>query len=48
MNIPVFHNDQHAAAIMVLAGLTNALKIVGKSFKDIRVTISGVERRPSL
>ncbi len=41
LDIPVFHDDQHGTAVVLLAGLTNALKIVGKKFKDIRVVISG-------
>lgn len=41
LDIPVFHDDQHGTAVVLLAGLTNALKILGKSFKDIRITISG-------
>ncbi len=41
LDIPVFHDDQHGTAIVVLAGLTNALKIVEKDLKQIRVTISG-------
>ncbi len=41
MNIPVFHDDQHGTAIVVLAGLTNALKIVGKKFEKIKVVVSG-------
>ncbi len=41
LDIPVFHDDQHGTAVVLLAGLTNALKIVGKTFKDIRIIISG-------
>lgn len=41
LNIPVFHDDQHGTAIVVLAGLINALKLVNKSFKEIKVVISG-------
>ncbi len=41
MNIPVFHNDQHAAAIMVLAGLINACKILSKNPKKMKVVIAG-------
>ena len=40
-DIPVFHDDQHGTAVVVLAALTNALKLVGKSFAGIRVVISG-------
>ncbi|HIH38178.1 NADP-dependent malic enzyme [Candidatus Woesearchaeota archaeon] len=41
IGIPVFHDDQHGTAIVVLAGLINALKVVGKSISDIKVVISG-------
>jgi malate dehydrogenase (oxaloacetate-decarboxylating) len=41
LDIPVFHDDQHGTAIVVLAALTNALKIVGKRVEDIRVVMSG-------
>jgi malate dehydrogenase (oxaloacetate-decarboxylating) len=41
LGIPVFHDDQHGTAIAVLAGLINALKVVGKKIKDIRIVISG-------
>ncbi len=40
-NIPIFHDDQHGTAIVTLAGLTNALKFVGKSKEQVRVTVSG-------
>ncbi|UOF90500.1 NAD-dependent malic enzyme [Fodinisporobacter ferrooxydans] len=39
--IPVFHDDQHGTAIVVAAGLLNALKVVKKSFADIRVVVNG-------
>jgi malate dehydrogenase (oxaloacetate-decarboxylating) len=42
MNIPVFHDDQHGTAIVVLAGLINALKVVKKNVKNIKVVVSGV------
>jgi malate dehydrogenase (oxaloacetate-decarboxylating) len=42
LDIPVFHDDQHGTAIVVLAALFNALKIVGKSLSDVRVVVSGV------
>ena len=42
LNIPVFHDDQHGTAIVVLAGLYNALKVVNKNIEDITVTMSGV------
>lgn len=41
MNIPVFHDDQHGTAIVVLAGLINALKLVGKNKQDCTVIING-------
>ena len=41
LDIPVFHDDQHGTAIIVLAGLINALKVVKKSHKKIKVVISG-------
>ncbi len=41
MNIPVFHDDQHGTAIIVLAGLINALKVVKKDIKKIKIVISG-------
>lgn len=40
-NIPIFHDDQHGTAIVTVAGLINALKLVGKSFTDIKVVVSG-------
>jgi len=41
MDIPVFHDDQHGTAIIVLGALINSLKIVNKKMKDLRVVISG-------
>ncbi len=41
LNIPVFHTDQHAAAIAVVAGLINALKVVKKEWKDLKIVIAG-------
>jgi len=41
LNIPVFHDDQHGTAIVVLAGLINASKLVRKNIKKLRVVISG-------
>lgn len=41
LGIPVFHDDQHGTAIVVLAGLINAAKLVGKSIFDLRVVING-------
>jgi len=40
-DIPIFHDDQHGTAIITLAGLTNALKVVGKRKEDVRIVISG-------
>ncbi|MGH3472648.1 MAG: NAD-dependent malic enzyme, partial [Nocardioidaceae bacterium] len=42
LDIPVFHDDQHGTAIVVLAALTNALRVVGKRMPDIKVVVSGV------
>ncbi|PLS16975.1 NAD-dependent malic enzyme [Bacillus sp. M6-12] len=41
MNIPVFHDDQHGTAIVTVAGLVNALRIVGKSMSEIKVVANG-------
>ena len=41
LNIPVFHTDQHAAAIMVIAGLINSLKIIKKEWKDLKIVVAG-------
>jgi malate dehydrogenase (oxaloacetate-decarboxylating) len=41
MNIPVFHDDQHGTAVVLLAALINALKFVGKKFKHVKVAIAG-------
>jgi malate dehydrogenase (oxaloacetate-decarboxylating) len=40
-DIPIFHDDQHGTAVITLAGLTNALKVVGKKKEDIRIVING-------
>ncbi|MDD6310352.1 MAG: NAD-dependent malic enzyme [Firmicutes bacterium] len=40
-DIPIFHDDQHGTAIITLAGLTNALKVVGKKKEDIKIVTSG-------
>ncbi len=40
-DIPIFHDDQHGTAIITLAGLTNALKVVGKKKEDVRVVVNG-------
>jgi malate dehydrogenase (oxaloacetate-decarboxylating) len=42
LDIPVFHDDQHGTAVVVLAALTNALKLVEKKMADLRVVIAGV------
>ncbi len=42
LDIPVFHDDQHGTAVVVLAGLINALKVVGKQFNEIRIVVSGL------
>jgi malate dehydrogenase (oxaloacetate-decarboxylating) len=42
LDIPVFHDDQHGTAVVVLAALINALKIVGKKIEDIKVVVNGV------
>ena len=40
-DIPIFHDDQHGTAIITLAGLTNALKVVGKKLEDVRIVLNG-------
>jgi malate dehydrogenase (oxaloacetate-decarboxylating) len=40
-DIPIFHDDQHGTAVVTLAGLTNALKLVGKRKQDVRVVVNG-------
>lgn len=40
-NIPIFHDDQHGTAIVTVAGLVNALKLIGKEMKSIRVAVNG-------
>ncbi len=42
LGIPVMHDDQHGAGIVVLAGLENALKIVGKELTEIKIVVNGV------
>jgi malate dehydrogenase (oxaloacetate-decarboxylating) len=42
LDIPVFHDDQHGTAIVVLAALLNALRVVGKRLEDVRVVVTGV------
>src|SRR6187397_146188 len=41
LDIPVFHDDQHGTAIVVLAALTNAMRVVGKALEDVKVVICG-------
>ena len=41
LNVPVFHDDQHGTAIVVLAGIINALKVTGKKKEDCRVVVNG-------
>ena len=40
-DIPIFHDDQHGTAVITLAGLTNALKVVGKKKEDVRIVMNG-------
>jgi len=40
-DIPIFHDDQHGTAVVVLAALTNALKVAGKKIEDIKLVVSG-------
>ena len=40
-DIPIFHDDQHGTAVITLAGLTNALKVVGKKLENVRIVING-------
>jgi len=42
LDIPVFHDDQHGTAVVVIAALLNALKIVGKNIEDLKVVVTGV------
>jgi len=41
LDIPVFHDDQHGTAVVVLAALINALKVVGKKLSDVRIVVTG-------
>ena len=41
LKIPVFHDDQHGTSVVCLAGLINALKVVGKKIENISIVISG-------
>ncbi|MBE6989902.1 MAG: NAD-dependent malic enzyme [Ruminococcaceae bacterium] len=40
-DIPIFHDDQHGTAVITLAGLTNALKVVGKKLPEVRIAVNG-------
>ena len=40
-DIPIFHDDQHGTAVITLAGLSNALKVVGKKLEEVRIVVSG-------
>ena len=40
-DIPIFHDDQHGTAVITLAGLTNALKVVGKKLEEVRIVVNG-------
>ena len=40
-DIPIFHDDQHGTAVITLAGLTNALKVVGKQLADVKIVLNG-------
>src|SRR5207247_1263818 len=42
LNIPVFHDDQHGTAVVVLAALINALKIVGKRMEELKLVVNGI------
>lgn len=42
LDIPVFHDDQHGTAIVVLAGLINAMKVTGRELSDAKIVVSGV------
>ena len=42
LNIPVFHDDQHGTAVVVLAALTNALKLVKKDIEDLKIVVTGI------
>ncbi len=42
LDIPVFHDDQHGTAVVMMAGLINALKVVGKKIEDCKIVVSGV------
>ena len=48
LDIPIFHDDQHGTAIVVLAGLLNALRVVGKRLEDVRDRRSPASARPGI
>lgn len=41
-DVPIFHDDQHGTAVVVLAGVLNALKVVGKSIDDVKIVVNGL------
>ena len=45
LDIPVFHDDQHGTAIVVLAGIINAMKVTGKKKEDVQVVVNGARKR---
>ena len=44
-DIPIFHDDQHGTAVVTLAGVINALKVVDKNIEDVRIVTSGAEQQ---
>ena len=48
LDTPIFHADQHAVAIMIITGLINALKMVKKDWKDLKIVVSsaGINYNP--
>ena len=42
LDIPVFHDDQHGTAVVLLAGLMNAVKLVGKQLDELKVVVAGM------
>ena len=47
-DIPIFHDDQHGTAVITLAGLTNALKVVGKKLEDVKIVVNGAGAAASI
>ena len=41
-NIPIFHDDQHGTAVVVLAGIINSLRVVGKKIEDVKIVVNGL------